>query len=105
MKYPIEQYNILMEVVKQLSVHIEVKELNPNAVHFMVYQQLNVHQNHASLYCTEEGLKVYYKLTEEEVKTARKFIELNSNFELYPSGCNDNHIETAVKKIIKELNK
>lgn len=107
MNYPINQFNILTESLKQLSVLIDLKTINPNALHFIVYQQFSEGQKHNQLYCVEGGtLKRYYQLTEQEKETAQKLLKFENDVEflLYPDKCNDNHVETAVKKALKDLN-
>ena len=104
MKYPLNQFEALISILKQFAVHFDIKAVNPSALHFMAYQQINKGQNHCALYCIDGQLKKFHSLTELEIQTARKFIESDFDFELYPSGCNDSHVETAVKKAVKLLN-
>ena len=103
MKYSLIQFEELVKVLKQFAVHFDIKAINPNALHYMVYQQISEGQKHNALYCVNGQIKKFHSLTELEKETARKFIESDFDFELYPSGCNDNHIETAVKKAVKSL--
>jgi hypothetical protein len=107
MKYPKDQYEVLVECLKVFHVHmVDIKELNPNTLHYMVYQQFSEGQKHNWLYCVPGGiLKRQHQLTEEEAKTSVKFLDfpIEKPFELYPEGCNDNHIPTAVKKAISEV--
>lgn len=103
MKYPISQFAVLVDVLKQFAVHIDIKSVNPSALHFMVYQQISNGQRHCALYCIGNELKKFHSLTESERETARKFIENDFDFLLYPNDCNDTNIETAVKRAIKEM--
>lgn len=107
MKYPKEQYDVLVECLKVFHVHkIDVRDVSPNSLHYMVFQQFSDGQKHNWLYCVPGGvLKREHQLTEEERKTSVKFLNftLEKPFELYPEGCDDTHIPTAVKKAIKEL--
>jgi hypothetical protein len=105
MKYPEKQYNVLVEALKQLAVHLDIKAYNPVALYYVVYQQFSESQKHNHLYCCVGGeLKKYHKLTEGEKTEAVKFLNTkDKTLELYPEGCNDSHIETAVKRAVKEL--
>lgn len=105
MKYPVNQFRTLVEVLKQLSVLMDLTSVHPCALHYIVYQQFSPGQQHNHLWSTVNGLKRFYQLTEEEKQDARKLIELKpeNEFMLYPDGCNDNHVETAVKRALKEL--
>lgn len=106
MKYPIKQFNILIGLLKQLAVHIDLTSINPSSLHYIVYQQLSEGQTHNHLYCVDGAtLKRYHQLTDVEKSTAQKLIQVENRTEflLYPDGCNDAHIETAVKKALKQL--
>lgn len=104
MKYPLQQFEVLVNILKQLAVHFDLNSINPNALHYIVFQQLSEGQKHNQLYCIEGGtLKRQFQMTETEQQTAKKLIENDFDFKLYPEGCNDNHVETAVKKAVKLL--
>ena len=106
MKYPQQQFNTLIEILKQLAVHIDLRSINPSTLHYIAYQQLCEGQTHNYLYCVEGAtLKRYHQLTDVEKQTAQKLIQIEENIEflLYPKGCNDTHIETAMKKALKSL--
>ena len=105
MKYPAEQFEVLLQVLKQFAVHFDLTSVHPCTLHYMAFQQLSEGQNHNSLYCVDGKIKKQHQLTTLEIETAIKFIDLDFDFKLYPEGCNDNHTETAVKKAIKQLNK
>lgn len=105
MKYSAVQFEILLQVLKQFAVHFDLTSVHPCTLHYMAFQQLSEGQKHNSLYCVNGTIKKQHQLTPLEHETATKFIDLDFDFKLYPSGCNDNHIETAVKKAIKQLDK
>ena len=104
MKYPESQFIQLKHGIEELAkAGIAVKEINPSALHFLVYQQHESGQAHNWLYISESGeLKRRHKIT-DNIENYKKVLTLYPNFEIYPSGCNDNHIETAVKAAIKQL--
>lgn len=105
MKYESKQFNVLLNVLKELNNDFNLKEINPNALHFTVYQQLNEGQKHNKLFIFNNKVVRGNQLTAEEKTNAKSYIKTVCNdFLLYPEGCNDNHIETAVKKAIKLIN-
>lgn len=102
MKYPVNQFNTLLECLKYLSTYINIREVNPNALHYVVFQQFSEGQTHNHLYCLNGTIKKQHQLTDIEKSEAVKFIDTKgAEFLLYPKGCNDAHVETAVKKAIK----
>jgi hypothetical protein len=102
MKYPLKQYQELTAVLKQLAVCIDLRTINPSALHFIAFQQCSEGQKHNWFMAKGNELKKAYKL--ENLEGWVKWIEnTNPDFLLYPEGCNDNHIETAIKKAMKEL--
>lgn len=103
MKYPINQFEVLVNILKQFAVHFDLNSVHPCTLHYMAFQQVSEGQKHNYLFCVSGTLKKYHSLTEEEKQTAVKFIETDFDFKLYPDGCNDSHIETAVKKALKQM--
>jgi len=104
MKYNKKQFEILLQVLQQFAVLIDLSQSNLHTIHFIIYQQFSEGHKHNWLYCCEGGnLKKYFQMTDEDKKNARKFIEIDFKFELYPDNCNDNNIETAMNKAIKLL--
>lgn len=105
MKYPKQQFETLVDTLKVLSTHFELSSVHPCSLHYVVYQQASEGQKQNWLYCIEGGqLSRYHALTEEQKQTAIKWLNISPDFALYPEGCNDNHIETAVKNALKLLN-
>lgn len=102
MKYPQTQFNVLVQSLKKLAVHIDIKESNPHTLHYMIYQQYSEGQKHNWIYCMPSGsISKAHKIT--DFTDCVKWFDDNINFDLYPTGCNDSHIETAMKNAIKEI--
>ena len=107
MNYPAEQFEVLTKVItifnKQFGNDF-INIFNPSNLHYLVYQQFSSGQQHNALYFKSENEIVnFFKLSEAEKLTAKKFITIEYEFQLYPDNCKDTHIETAVKKIVKSL--
>lgn len=104
MNYPTNQFELLKKGLKILSVHINVKNVNPSQLQYLLYQQASEGQKHNSLFINDKGeIKRQYS-----IKDKTDFLPLinflnEENFPLYPQNCNDSHIETAVKKALKEI--
>lgn len=102
MKYPQKQFEILVNSLKKLAVHIDIKESNPHTLHYMVYQQYSEGQKHNWLYCMPGGnIQRAHKI--KDITECEKWFNDEQQFDLYPDGCNDSHIETAMKAAIKSL--
>ena len=102
MKYPIEQFNVLKEYLKKLSIYLDINSINPSLLHYIVFQQHSEGQRHNWLVSTVNGLKKVYQLDKDEEHL--KLFDTDYNFEMYPNDTNDVNIETAVKKALKEIN-
>lgn len=103
MKYPAEQFEILKETVKALSeVFDNLKEVHPSRVYSLVINQHLEGQLHNSIVITEEG-KYTRRYIAEDLKL--KFTPLieRKPFVVYPEGCQDSHVQTAVKKALKSI--
>lgn len=107
MKYPTQQFSILVECLKTLSNYIDIKAIDTNRLHYIVATQYNEGQTHNHLIVSNGELKRQCSLINEElVKNEGELLKFPEyDFKLYPEGCNDNHIHTAVKKAIKLINK
>ncbi|MAX51529.1 MAG: hypothetical protein CMH22_06075 [Methylophaga sp.] len=105
MKYPIKQFNVLVEVLKNLNNFISLKDLNPNNLHFLVFQQFSDGQKHNRLITNNGKLYKKYSLVNGDlVRNEGKDFEVPEfNFELYPNNTNDSNIETAINKALKQL--
>ena len=100
MKYPEQQFEKLCKVLTVLNTHFDLSKINPSALHYTVYQQLAEGQEHNKLVMFDNILTKAHKVT------GKSFIPLfdnDTNFLLYPHGCNDNHCETAVKAALKVI--
>lgn len=101
MKYPSEQFDKLKRVLGYLSPLMDLRSAHPCHIHFVAYQQLSEGQTHNWLYIRDNEVKKAHSI--ENINQWQKVVPETFDFELYPTGCNDNHVETAVKKALKEL--
>lgn len=104
MKYPQSQFNLLKKALTVLASHFEITNIHPSRLQYLVYQQASEGQKHNALFINKEGsiLKGFVSQDKEGFTPLITFLN-ESNFPLYPSGCNDTHIETAVKAALKTL--
>jgi hypothetical protein len=92
MKYPIETYNKLVEGLKILLKHYNIDPTQKvsgsdlNYLHYKIYQQYN-YVNHPNLIYVD----------------GKRLLPIDTDFKLYPDGCNDNHVDTAMRAAFKEL--
>ena len=103
MKYPKNQYVLLVQYIKEVAKLFDVTSMHPNSLHYLVYQQGSENQTHNHLYSVNGTVKRYHQLTDDEKGVAIKAFDFSEGLELYPEGCNDTHVETAVKRAIKEI--
>lgn len=102
MKYPEKQYKILVESIRELaSLDLAVEDMHPSNVHYLVYKQYAEGQDNNSLYRNQEGL-VRPKHMFGKGEVIEKVFK-PKYFELYPDGCDDSHVATAVRKAVKEV--
>jgi len=103
MKYPEKQYEVLKNSVIEFNKYFDVKNMNLYDLHFKIYQQFSKGQEHNRLIVKNGQIKRQFSLINGElVKNEGEFIIKNEfDFELYPEGCNDNHIYTAIKNAVK----
>lgn len=101
MKYPQQQFELLQKGLKALATHFEVKSMHPSNLQYLLYQQGSEGQKHNALYISSNNTLVKGHLA--NINEDKKVIDFlnETNFPLYPIGCNDNHIETAVKTALK----
>jgi hypothetical protein len=92
MKYPQTQYNELKSALVVLKnryqIDKETATANASRLYFKVYQQKNYTSENLNVIKNEDGARLF---------------ELNEGFRLYPDGCNEAHVNTAMKNIIKEI--
>lgn len=95
MKYPQEQYE---KLVKDLPKLLEFYGLDTEAISNLSVGQL--HTVHCRLFqqknYTDDNANIKF------VDGVRLF-DMDESFKLYPDGCNDDHIETAMKNAIKSI--
>jgi hypothetical protein len=105
MKYNKEQFEILVKCLNILKKYIDIETINPNNLHFIIYQQFSDGQKHNRLIVNDGILKRKFTLLDGKLieNQGENIINFTYDFQLYPEGCNDNHIETAVKKAIKQF--
>lgn len=95
MKYPVEQFYKLTEALPIVLnfFNITPAQVEPtnvgllNTLHYKVYQQKNY---------TDDNANIKYV-------DGKRLLPIDESFKLYPDGCNDDHIETAMKNAIKSL--
>jgi hypothetical protein len=92
MKYPQTQYKELKSALlifkERYQIEKEVAEVNAMRLHFKIYQQKNYQDANANVIKNEDGARLF---------------ELDEAFKLYPEGCNDAHVNTAMKNAINEI--
>lgn len=108
MKYPIEQFEKLKSALRVLKKYFDVDNHNPSSLNFMVYVQYADGQEHNKLIITNDNVLTrsakLCKSTGALIwQEGVRIIEDDFTFELYPKGCVDTHIETAVKRALKEI--
>jgi hypothetical protein len=104
MKYPQQQFELLKNGLSVLSSHFEIANIHPCQLQYLLYQQASEGQKHNALFINETGSIVKGFIAEGKEGYSPLISFLNeSNFPLYPAGCNDNHVETAVKSAIKAI--
>jgi len=106
MKYPEKQRLVFESFLKTLLPVIpSLKNANRHTLHFICFQQFAKGHEHSKLFCTEGGgLKKQINLTETEKINAIPLMEnIDFDFELYPNGCNDNHVATMLNYTFKNL--
>jgi hypothetical protein len=100
MKYPIQQFEVLVSGLHQLAEVVNVQSIHPAQLHYIVYQQGSEGQTHNWLY--RKGTEVRRAHSIEDLSGWEKVVTvIPADFQLYPEGCNDDHIQTAVKKALK----
>jgi hypothetical protein len=108
MNYPQKQFEQLKELVSFTKKHDQFTiDIHPCALHYFFYEQFSEGHKHNWLYTINGNIKRGHSIDQKQIDSgeAKKIFNMNFNeFELYPDRCNDNHIETAVKKAIKETN-
>lgn len=102
MKYPQTQYEQLVKGLSELAKAIDLTSLHPCALHYEVFQAGSKGHSHNWIYTKDGTVARAHKIDNIE-DWSRVVTSVPETFELYPDGCNDSHIETAVKKALKQL--
>ena len=100
MKYPKEQYNKLVDSLSVLRGFFDLKGINPARLHYIVYQQHSSGQRHNALVMNQGTITRAHTIGDDDTN---RILPIDDSFELYPDGCIDMHITTAINKAIKEL--
>ena len=104
MKYPQQQFELLKQGLQVLSTHFEIANIHPCQLQYTLYQQASARQTHNSLFINNAGnIAKGYTAKDADYTALINFLN-EDNFPLYPDGCNDNHVETAVKLALKAIN-
>lgn len=117
MKYPKNQFLKLEAYIKEVNKYVPVKNMHPNQLNSIIYANVNEHLRHNSILVNKKDntkLAKQYNFNKEICEELDKpyypnqndfknILEIDNSFVLYPIGCNDNHVYTAVKKIQKSL--
>jgi len=104
MKYPESQFKKLVETLKVLDQHLEdIKSINVHALHFTCYQQHAAGQEHNKFIVLNDGNIMRKHAANRLQVTGTDLFVNDESFMLYPEGCNDNHIETAMKQALKTI--
>lgn len=106
MKYPQQQFDVLVSAIKEFNKYVDVTSLNPFNLHQMVYNQFSEGQKHNRLLVQDGVLVRAFRLLDGELipNEGTPLINYSFGFELYPNNTNDSHIETAMKNAIKAIN-
>jgi len=103
MKYPKQQFELLVESLQIIGKHFELSSINPSRLHYIVYQQGSEGQKHNSLMIKGNTILKFHSIGDQDgFLPLINFLD-EVNFPLYPEGCNDSHIETAVKLAINKI--
>jgi hypothetical protein len=106
MKYPQQQLQKLTECMQSLSQYFELEQIPPSTIHYMIYQNLSSGQQHNALGFSNSKLVRASQFVDGVKVVAENFVRLwpiDDSFVLYPEGCNDSHVETAVKLAMKSV--
>jgi len=92
MKYPQTQYNELKSALVILKNHYDLDKETATAyaptLYFKIFQQKTYQDQNANVVRNADGSRL---------------MKLNEAFKLYPDGCNESHVNTAMKNAIKEI--
>jgi len=107
MKYPAQQFELLKKGLSILNnVYENLQDVHPCQLQYLLHQQASKGQEHNALFVNKEGGIIRGHIaTALNIEVVKLIDFLNEdNFPLYPAGCNDTHVETAVKAALKTIN-
>ena len=106
MKYPAQQFEHLVNALKELSNYFDLNSIHPCSLHFLVYQQGSERQEHNWLMIDSQtqNIQKNFLVKHKGLTTYKKLITVPNTFELYPNNTNDNQIQTAIKKALTTIN-
>ena len=104
MKYPKKQFDILVKYLRILGEHFDLDKTNVHVLHRIIYQHFSEGQSHNDIMVNDNG-DIVSRNRLDDVTGWRKLIDpmFGEVFNMYPVGCNDTHIETAMKKAMALL--
>ena len=91
MKYPSNQFDLLKAFIfKAIQYYkLTVEDCKQTALmhdlHFKAFQHYTYNDSHPMF------------------DRVNRLVPVNRSFELYPAGCKDSHIETAIKNVVSQL--
>lgn len=92
MKYPQTQYTELKSALVVLKEHYKIDKQtaieNASYLHYVIFKQLTYPLENLNVVRNADGSRL---------------MKLNEAFKLYPEGCNEAHVNTAMKNAIKEI--
>jgi len=105
MKYDAKQFETLVKCLNILNNYIDLQAMSETNLHYLVFKQFSNGQEHNRLIVVDGILKRKYNLVGDQLVKVEgePVFNFSAEFELYPSGCNDTQIVTAVNKAIKQV--
>lgn len=108
MKYPQEQFEVLVKALKKFNEYLDLSKINEHALHFEIFQQFSEGHKHNRLRVSTDERKDYTlyregRLNQSGLFTTVPLIDFKADFELYPNNTIDDNIATAMRKAIKEV--
>lgn len=104
MKYPKEQFKLLVYALSSLKIYVDLTSIHPCMLHGIIYNQYaESGQDHNKLLVDDSGKLIRSAaLVGDQLawNEGTRLIASNPDFELYPAGCHDSHVETAVKRAL-----
>lgn len=105
MKYPKDQFSHLVKGIQILKEHFEnVDELNTSYLYSLLDTNFKPEgkEHNTLVYCVDALPQITRKHAMLKGKQYTPLIKPVEGWETYPNGCNDTHIQTAVRKALKQ---